>query len=355
VSASEAPQNHDFAETIIILHINSSGMPRHIQQKHIQHLKEALSRARPGATIRARTWSLDQIGSLIERFPQIGYKYFSDVDRQQSDYRKTLEELYLENTTLSERLTQAIVELKEEKDKRIRAERDSIWKDISFSSAHKIGNPIFAIETNLDPLTRRIREGRLVEASHVIDQIRLSVERAKSIVDQFKSLTRAQETNPIATLIYPILEDSCWAARGYDICCHIECLSDLQVQGDPDRLAECFEELVANALNWFDKPTKEICICVFAPAPTHLPDNVDSRLRYVLIEFRDNGSGVPVENKTRIFDAFFTTHPHGTGLGLALVRRIVEAHQGTILERGISGEGSCFLIYLPAADQSIDR
>jgi signal transduction histidine kinase len=70
-----------------------------------------------------------------------------------------------------------------------------------------------------------------------------------------------------------------------------------------------------------------------------------------LIHVRDNGAGVPLENKTRIFDAFFSTYTHGTGLGLALVRRIVEGHGGAVFERGISGEGADFEIYLPLAGQ----
>ena len=51
-----------------------------------------------------------------------------------------------------------ITELEDERNRRISAERDAIWKDISFSAAHKMGNPIFAIENNLDPLVKRIIE-----------------------------------------------------------------------------------------------------------------------------------------------------------------------------------------------------
>ncbi len=77
---------------------------------------------------------------------------------------------------------------------------------------------------------------------------------------------------------------------------------------------------------------------------------MDSAVSYALIHFRDNGSGVPFENKGRIFEAFFSTYAHGTGLGLALVRRIVEGHAGRITESGVPGEGADFEIYLPVAE-----
>jgi len=121
------------------------------------------------------------------------------------------------------------------------------------------------------------------------------------------------------------------------------------VIGDPDRLAECFDELTSNATHWLDKPEKKIDIQVVQPAPTPVPQSVDSSKPYVLIRFRDNGTGVPLENKSKIFDAFFMTREHGTGLGLAVVRRIIEGHAGAIFETGRPGEGADFEIYLPSA------
>jgi signal transduction histidine kinase len=100
-------------------------------------------------------------------------------------------------------------------------------------------------------------------------------------------------------------------------------------------------------MNWLDKPDRTVSIKVIQPAPQPLPDAVDSGNQYALIHFADNGAGVPLENKTRIFDAFFTTRDHGTGLGLALVRRIIEGHEGVIRECGVPGLGADFEIYLP--------
>jgi signal transduction histidine kinase len=310
-------------------------------------------RRRPSSfgSLRFRLWDRNYLTGLVYQFPQIGFKYFSDEGRAQSKYRKTPEELNRENVDLTRRLTTTVAELKDEKNKRVRAERDAVWKDISFSAAHKMGNPIFAIETNLDPLERRIGDGRVKDAIEVVQSIRNSVEKAKSIVAQFKSLTIAQQIRPIPMRLRALLEEACSVATAEGVSCAIECPPELHVLGDPERLGECFDELVSNAIHWFDKSDRRIDVTVSQPSSEMLPEQLDSAAAYALVHFRDNGVGVPLENKAKIFDAFYSTYHHGTGLGLALVRRIVEGHGGTVRECGLSGEGADFEIYLPLAGQ----
>lgn len=337
---------------ITLLLIVLEKVPR---QETLFELEERKIRTRregpyPGM-LRLRVWDRNYLTSLVQQFPQIGYKYFSDEGRARTKYRKTPEELYHENVDLAKRLTTTIAALNEEKGSRIRAESDAIWKDISFSAAHKIGNPIFAIETNLDPLEKRIAEGRTDDALAVIKRIRRSVEKSKDIVDQFKSLTLAQKLNLVVTPLRPLLEASCQAARDRDhdedIPCTIECDRGIKIIGDPDRLSECFDELVRNSIRWFDKSDQKLQILAIAPAKPPLPPMLDAAKQYVAIHFRDNGLGIPLENKAKIFDAFFTTHDQGTGLGLALVRRIIDGHGGAIFETGLPMKGADFEIYLP--------
>jgi two-component system sensor histidine kinase HydH len=66
-----------------------------------------------------------------------------------------------------------------------------------------------------------------------------------------------------------------------------------------------------------------------------------------LISVTDTGTGIAPENRTRIFEPYFTTKAKGTGLGLAVSRRIVEAHGGTITAANESGGGCRFVISLP--------
>ena len=69
----------------------------------------------------------------------------------------------------------------------------------------------------------------------------------------------------------------------------------------------------------------------------------------ILIKVEDTGVGIPEENLDKLFDLFFTTRSGGTGLGLTNVKKIVEAHRGTIEVQSTLGEGTTFWITLPVA------
>lgn len=108
------------------------------------------------------------------------------------------------------------------------------------------------------------------------------------------------------------------------------------VVGDPDLLCQVLLGLVANAAEAVGGPGD-----VVLEAATR-SDGVE-------ITVADSGPGVAPELRGRIFEPFFTTRPKGTGLGLAVARQIVEAHQGTISVQDRPGGGARFVIRLPAA------
>ena len=70
----------------------------------------------------------------------------------------------------------------------------------------------------------------------------------------------------------------------------------------------------------------------------------------IRLTVRDNGPGVAPENHERIFRPFFTTRERGTGLGLANVRKIIEAHGGTVELESAPGRGAAFTVLLPPAE-----
>ncbi|MGH7449168.1 MAG: two-component system sensor histidine kinase NtrB, partial [Longimicrobiales bacterium] len=117
------------------------------------------------------------------------------------------------------------------------------------------------------------------------------------------------------------------------------------VDGDHDLLHRAVFNLVLNAVQHagrngvvtveVDHPNGDL------PPTVELPEPVRVRVR-------DTGPGVREEDIPRMFDPFFTRRSGGTGLGLALVHRAVEAHRGTILVDSAAGSGACFTIYLPA-------
>ena len=67
----------------------------------------------------------------------------------------------------------------------------------------------------------------------------------------------------------------------------------------------------------------------------------------VLVEVIDDGCGISRENMGRVFDPFFTTKPKGVGMGLAIARKIVQAHEGEILMESQEGKGTAVKVWLP--------
>jgi len=199
-------------------------------------------------------------------------------------------------------------------------------------------------------LKRRIESNRNDEALQKANDMEASIEEAKAVIAQFKSLTKVDEIAPRPIELLPLIQQACKAAEENGINVNIQTIENIpQVMADPDRISECFNELVANSLHWFDKPEKKISVNVYKLSKKDLPEILDKTQGYLKIRFEDNGCGVLLENKEKIFAPFYTTHPHGTGIGLSLVKRIVEGHGGQIYENGKPGEGASFEVYLPIA------
>ncbi|HEU4990374.1 MAG TPA: ATP-binding protein, partial [Gemmatimonadaceae bacterium] len=125
----------------------------------------------------------------------------------------------------------------------------------------------------------------------------------------------------------------------------------LVVQGDEDLLHRAVFNLVLNAVQ-ASPPEGSVRVEVSALDPDQLPLGVRYEDGSVSIRVCDEGSGIPMEIRDRLFDPFFTTKPGGSGLGLAVVHRAIEAHRGMVfLDSG--ARGTTFTVILPRAQTSI--
>lgn len=113
------------------------------------------------------------------------------------------------------------------------------------------------------------------------------------------------------------------------------------VEGDAVLLRQAFSNLVRNACEALANETDEkkvaVCGSVISAAGRSL----------LRIAIEDNGPGVAAENREKIFLPFFTSKPEGSGLGLALVQKIVVGHNGTVTLETVSPEGARFVVQLP--------
>jgi len=340
---------YDVPITILVILRQESPQPEFFQHE-LRRVERRLKERPYLFTFRVRWWDQSYLTNLIQQYPQIALKYFSDEARIKSKYRKAPAELYNENVMLNERLQIALNTLEEEKKRRFIAERDAAWKDVAFKAAHKLGNPIDAVDTFLQSLKGRLTNNKYDEALQIANDMDTSIEESKTVIAQFKSLTKAQEITPRPIDLLPIIQHACKTAEENGVVVDVQTIDNCpQVRVDADRITECFNELVANALHWFDKPNRRIAVDILKTSKKELPEILDKTDSYLKIHFEDNGIGIALENKERVFAPFFTTYPHGTGLGLSLVKTIVEGHGGYICESGKPNEGASFEMYLPIA------
>jgi signal transduction histidine kinase len=110
------------------------------------------------------------------------------------------------------------------------------------------------------------------------------------------------------------------------------------IEADPSKLRRCFSELVENSFNFQQE-------CGYVRVRTELAGELGDSVKIV---FEDHGPGIPEDLKKQIFRPFFSTRSKGMGLGLSIVKGIVDAHQGEICETGEQGQGARFEITLPA-------
>ena len=125
---------------------------------------------------------------------------------------------------------------------------------------------------------------------------------------------------------------------------------------DRAQILQVFQNLVVNALQAMPPAPHKGRVQLRAANVTLAAGQVDSLPagEYVQFESRDNGSGIKPEHLEKIWDPFFTTKKHGTGLGLATVLSIVRKHGGIIGVESTVGVGTAFTIFLPAADRPVE-
>ncbi|MES9885267.1 MAG: ATP-binding protein, partial [Candidatus Sedimenticola sp. 6PFRAG1] len=104
--------------------------------------------------------------------------------------------------------------------------------------------------------------------------------------------------------------------------------------GNKDALLGAFANLAINAM---EHGGKDVRLVIRLYQQDHR----------VMVRFEDNGPGIPLEIRNRIYDPFYTTRSDGTGLGLAVVQSVVLGHQGEISVDERGGGGTCFVLSFP--------
>lgn len=233
---------------------------------------------------------------------------------------------------------QAIKELlvKEKETPKIKnplADEEETWHKISLIVAHKIGNPINAIETDSSNALTLVSKGEYGERLvGIIKRIKDTTLDAKTILQQFKVASEAFSVKPEPQSISDFAKHiRQYFSNRYNISVNYD---NGKAVFDRQKLKECIEELVSNSVNC-NGDSVRISIQF---------ENLDNEF---IIKYTDVGIGIAEDRKEEIYDMWSTFRKGGSGMGLWTVRRIVGSHGGFIREIGDQGEGVKFVISLP--------
>jgi signal transduction histidine kinase len=221
--------------------------------------------------------------------------------------------------------------------------------------AHEINNPLAAIVANLELMSRDLSAvaarlhvtDRLREVFDELSDARESADRLRHIVRDLKIFSRAtDEEHRGAVDVQRVLESSlrmAWNEIRHRARLIKEYSEVPPVEANESRLGQVFLNLIVNAAQAIREGDAENNLI-------RVVTRLDSAGR-VVTEVHDSGSGIPQENLSRIFDAFFTTKPVGvgTGLGLSICHRIISGLGGTLEVASEVGKGSVFRVVLPPA------
>jgi signal transduction histidine kinase len=225
--------------------------------------------------------------------------------------------------------------------------------------AHEVKNPLNAMTIHLELLKQKmaVREpvavsaaggdvspppGRSVDLSKHVNIIADEIRRLDQVVVGFLKFARPDELKlqpvQLATLVSEVVSMTAPEAERRNIAIKTECPATLpEINADPGMLQQALLNLAINACQAM--PDGGTLRMVGRTAPR----------RRVVLEIEDTGVGIPPENLGRIFDLYFTTKEKGSGIGLSMVFRIIQLHDGEIEVQSTPGRGTTFKLLFPQA------
>jgi PAS domain S-box-containing protein len=214
--------------------------------------------------------------------------------------------------------------------------------------AHDFNNFLTVIQGNIGLAKINLRSGRPVE--DLLDQANGACERAAALASQLLTFARGGEPVRRTVSVGQLLRDAAQLARaGAPVAIVDNIASNLwNADIDASQVSNAMHNLLLNARQAM--PGGGIIEIEAANSMVETATPSLAAGRYVKIEIRDTGIGIPSEILPRIFDPYFTTKQSGSGLGLATAYAVISKHGGYISVRSTPGLGTVFSVYLPASD-----
>ncbi|MEP5731861.1 MAG: PAS domain-containing sensor histidine kinase [Sulfitobacter sp.] len=244
----------------------------------------------------------------------------------------------------------------------VSAQRMAAWGDVARRIAHEIKNPLTPIQLSAERIRRKFAP-KLGDESDALEQMTGVIIRQtgdlRRIVDEFSKFARMPEPETSQKDLIQLVRDAVFLQQTGQ--------PDVTISSDlPDGpvMVEIDETMISQALTNLIKNAGEAIESLKKKDP---PDNLDPQIKLrlqatsaqVILTIADNGIGLP-EDRARLFEPYVTTRSEGTGLGLPIVKKIIEEHGGTLnldnapVFDGQSHIGAMAVITLPIAPNPND-
>jgi len=210
--------------------------------------------------------------------------------------------------------------------------------------AHEVKNPLNAMAIHLDLLQEKSRAGAGREAERHLDIIRHEIARLDRVVRAFLDFSKPVEMQLRNTDLMALAGEVAELAR-----------AGVEEQGiilrvvaqTPQAWAWVDRDLIEQALLNLVNNAVQAMRSAEAPQGEVIRIEVASDGEQATVRVRDQGPGIAAEVRDRLFDLYFTTRPEGNGIGLALVARAMQLHNGAVEVESEPGAGASFILYFP--------
>ncbi len=279
--------------------------------------------------------------------PEVVRKYGDRLARQRAE-----EALREYSERLEEMVEQRTQELREAQGQLIRREKLAVLGQLAGGVGHELRNPLGAIKNAVYLLNMILEEPEL-EVREALEIVEQEVGTCDSIIRSLLDFARTKAPVRREVGVNDILRA---ALVRITIPEDIEMMTQLDetvpiILADPDQLVQAFGNIILNGIQAMPEGGRLLVKTARLSSPkTSEVSEKPPRSGWVAVSFADTGVGIPEENLEKLFEPLFTTKAKGVGLGLALVKTLVEVNGGSVEVESEVGKGSTFTVRLPTRD-----
>ena len=238
----------------------------------------------------------------------------------------------IELETLNKNFNLMIERLKFQQEKLLLTERHEAWENVARKLAHEIKNPLTPIQLTIDRLKTKYEKS--IDANekenfkNYLKTIIKQIKQIESLVNEFSDFARMPKPVFQNTNIIEIIESNISLLREFDenISIKLKCKnSELFLKCDIDQISRVFLNLIKNSIESIQEKSQK------NGEFTKIIDiEIINKNDYITANITDNGTGFTKENIKNIIKPYFTTKPDGSGLGLSIVNKVINDHNGSI-------------------------